>query len=74
MNDKEIIIINFYGDLADFYELTPSVFIGKSMLHRLESVGGQSPIEAAQLGCKVYHGPYVYNFSEIFQFLNKNNI
>ena len=24
--------------------------------------------------CKVYHGPYVYNFSEIFQFLNKNNI
>ncbi len=74
LNDKEIIIINFYGDLANFYELTPSVFIGKSMLHKLESVGGQSPIEAAQLGCKVYHGPYVYNFSEIFQFLNKNNI
>jgi len=36
--------------------------------------GGQNPIEAAKLGCKIYHGPYVYNFKEIYSILAKNNI
>ena len=39
----------------------------------MESVGGQNPIEAVKLGCKVYHGPYVYNFEDLPNF-NKNNI
>ena len=26
------------------------------------------------MGCKVYHGPYVYNFKEIYEILAKNNI
>ena len=34
----------------------------------------QNPIDAAKLGCKIYHGPYVYNFEEIYEILNKNNI
>ena len=51
-----------------------SVFIGKSTLKELEKVGGQSPIEAVNLGCKIYHGPYVYNFKEIYETLKKNNI
>ena len=25
-------------------------------------IGGQNPIDAAKLRCKIYHGPYVYNF------------
>ena len=32
------------------------------------------PIEAAKLGCKIYHGPYVYNFVEIYKLLEKNDI
>ena len=44
------------------------------MIHKLKDVGGQSPIEAAQLGCKVYHGPYIYNFKEIYNILNENGI
>ena len=36
--------------------------------------GGQNPIDAAKLGCKIYHGPYVYNFKEIYEILKKNNI
>ena len=51
-----------------------SVFIGKSTLKRLIAVGGQNPIEAVRLGCKIYHGPFVYNFKEIYQILSKNNI
>ena len=44
------------------------------MLKKLENVGGQNPIEAAKQGCKVFHGPYVYNFKEIYDFLNLKGI
>ena len=43
------------------------VFIGKSILQSLEKVGGQNPLEAAHQGCKIYHGPFVSNFKEIFR-------
>ena len=36
--------------------------------------GGQNPLEAAKLECKIYHGPYVYNFKDIYKILEKNNI
>ena len=45
-------------------------FIGKSLIKRLKNVSGQNPIEAAKFGCKIYHGPYVYNFEEIYDQLN----
>ena len=48
-----------------------SVFIGKSLIKKLSSVGGQNPIEAAKFGCKIYHGPYIYNFKEVYELLNK---
>ena len=44
------------------------------MIKRLEKVGGQNPIEAAKLGCKIYHGPYVYNFEEIYELFNRYEI
>ena len=72
--DKEIIIVNFFDALLDFYKYTKSVFIGKSINKKLKNVGGQNPIEAAKLKCKIYHGPYVENFEEIYGILNKNNI
>ena len=44
------------------------------MIKKLKNDGGQNPIEAAKLKCKIYHGPYVYNFEEIYEILEKNNI
>ena len=44
------------------------------MIKRLKNVGGQNPIEAAKLKCKIYHGPYVYNFQEIYDLFNKHKI
>ena len=44
------------------------------MIAKLKDVGGQNPIEAAKLECKVYHGPFVYNFEDIYKILEKNNI
>ena len=74
LDDREIILINSFGLLNSFYKYSKSVFIGKSLIKKLEDVGGQNPIDAAKLGCKVYHGPYVYNFKEIYEILRKNDI
>ncbi len=74
LENKEIIIINSFGVLASYFKYAKSVFIGKSVLKKLDRDGGQNPIEAAKLGCKIYHGPYVYNFNDIYKTLNKNNI
>jgi 3-deoxy-D-manno-octulosonic-acid transferase len=71
---KEIVIINSFGVLNNYFKYAKSVFIGKSILKKLENVGGQNPIDAAKLGCKIYHGPYVYNFKEIYETLEKNKI
>ncbi len=71
---KEIIIISAFGILQDYFKYAKSVFVGKSMIKKLRNVGGQSPIDAAKLGCKIYHGPYVYNFEEIYKILKDNNI
>ncbi len=72
--EKEIIIVNSYGNTSKYLKLCKSVFIGKSLLKNLEPVGGQNPIEAAKLNCKIYHGPYVYNFQEIYKLLNSYKI
>ena len=71
---KEVIIINSFGQLPVFFMEAKSVFIGKSTIKNLESVGGQNPIDAANFGCKIYHGKYVYNFQEIYDFLKLNKI
>ena len=71
LSKKEVIIINSFGVLTNYYRRAKSVFIGKSILKRFEKDGGQSPIEAAMYGCKIYHGPYIYNFKEVYNILNK---
>jgi len=72
--NKEIIIVNSFGALLKLYKLSKCVFIGKSTLKVLEHAGGQNPIEAAKLGCKIYHGPYNYNFKEIYELLGSLKI
>ena len=74
LNKTEVVIINSFGVMQNYFKYAKSVFIGKSMIQRLKQDGGQNPILAAKLGCKIYHGPYVYNFQEVYQFLKENNI
>ena len=73
-DEKEIIIINSFNVLENYFKYAKSVFIGKSLLKELKSDSGQNPIDAVKLRCRVYHGPYVYNFEEIYEILKKNNI
>ena len=72
--DKEIIIINYFGALKNYFKYAKSVFMGKSIIKKFKYNGGQNPIEAAKQNCKIYYGPFVNNFSEIYKILDDNNI
>ena len=36
--------------------------------------GGQNPLEAARFGCKILHGPNVWNFEEIYNLLKQYKV
>jgi len=70
LNDStDILLIDAYGEALKFYNISKSVFLGKSLVQSLINDSGQNPIEASRLGCKIYHGPNVSNFSEIYTHL-----
>ena len=71
---SEILIINSIGEMTKYFYNCKSIFMGKSLSKKLIKVGGQNPIEPAKCGCKIYHGPYVSNFREIYNYLNKKEI
>ena len=64
----EILIINSFGVLHNYFLHAKSAFIGKSMIERLKDDSGQNPMDAAYLNCKVYHGPYVSNFKKFMKY------
>ncbi len=72
--DSEVLIINSFGVLGKYFSLSKSIFMGKSFVKKFENNGGQNPIEAAVLGCKIYHGPFIYNFKEIYELLKNYKI
>jgi 3-deoxy-D-manno-octulosonic-acid transferase len=69
-----ILIINSFGVSHKYFNYCKDIFIGKSLIKKLNLVGGQNPIEAAKLNCKIYFGPYVYNFKDVYSFLEINNM
>ena len=71
--NSKIVLVNYYGSVPKYLGYFKQVFMGKSLISSLAQMGGQNPIEAVKMGCKVYHGPYVYNFQEIYDYLDRNN-
>ena len=67
----DILLVNSYGETLKYFNISKCVFLGKSLVKSLIKDGGQNPIEAARLGCKVFHGPYVSNFVETYEYLEK---
>ena len=75
MNENtDILIIDSYGESLKFYNISKYVFLGKSLTTALTKDSGQNPIEPARLGCRIFHGPYVSNFAEIYKYLNELGI
>ena len=67
--NTDILIIDSYGETSKFYNISKYVFVGKSISKTLILNSGQNPIEPARLGCKIFHGPNVSNFVEIYDYL-----
>jgi 3-deoxy-D-manno-octulosonic-acid transferase len=62
----DIYIADTMGELGLFYRLAPIVFMGGSLVPH----GGQNPIEAIKLGASIVHGPYVFNFGDVYEALD----
>lgn len=63
----EIYVADTMGELGLFYRLAPVVFMGGSLVPH----GGQNPIEAIKLGAAIVHGPHVFNFTDIYEALDR---
>jgi len=68
--DTDIYLVNSFGKTKSFYSLIKTIFLGGSLIKH----GGQNPLEAVRYNCNILHGPNVYNFNEIYNFLNKQKI
>jgi 3-deoxy-D-manno-octulosonic-acid transferase len=55
------------GELGLFYRIAPVVFMGGSLVPH----GGQNPIEPAKLDAAILHGPHVFNFSDLYSSLDR---
>ena len=69
LKDTDIYIVDTYGETQKFYKISNPVFLGGSLSQPEIKKGGQNPIEPARLGCKIFHGPNVSNFFEIYEYL-----
>lgn len=63
----QIYLADTLGEIGIFYSLADFVFIAGS----LKEIGGHNPFEAIKLKTAVISGPYIFNFSEIYEELVK---
>jgi len=68
--NTDIYLVDSYGLNKSFLKICKIVFLGGSIIKH----GGQNPLEAARYGCKILHGPNVWNFKEIYSLLKKFKI
>ncbi len=68
--DTDIYLVNSFGKTKSFYSTLKNVFLGGSLIKH----GGQNPLEAVRYNCNILHGPNIFNFTEIYQFLSKQKI
>jgi len=68
--NTDIYIVDTFGETKLFLNFCKIVFLGGSLIKH----GGQNPLEAARVGCKVFYGPHINNFLEVYNLLNKYKI
>ncbi len=69
-HDTDVLLVDVYGENSKFFNISKNVFLGGSLVKH----GGQNPIEPSRLGCKIFHGPNVDNFIEIYGYLKSLGI
>jgi len=66
LKEVELYIGNTLGEMGLFYALTPVVLMGATLVPK----GGHNPVEAAQMGAFVLHGPHTFNNHQLYTILN----
>ena len=67
-NDKDILIVNSFGNLPRYFENSDIVFLGGSLIYK----GGHNPIEPALHNCAIITGPHIYNWENIYKDMLNN--
>jgi len=70
LDNIDIYLVDTFGETQIFHDIGSSVFLGGSIIKR----GGQNPLEAARYGSKIFHGPNIDNFIDVYKLLNKFKI
>ena len=65
LKDADIYLVDTFGETKKFHKIGHSVFLGGSIVKR----GGQNPLEAARYGAKIFHGPNIDNFKDVYKLL-----
>ena len=63
-DENDIIIIDSFGKLDQYFKISDLVILGGSFL---KNIGGHNPIEPAIYGCIVISGKYVDNWTNIYE-------
>ena len=69
-NFNGIVLVDEFGIADSIFEKNRIILMGGSF----KKHGGQNPIEPLAYGCKILHGEYIFNFSEIYNELNNKKI
>ncbi len=70
LENTELYISDTLGEMGLFYALSPVAVMGATFVPR----GGHNPIEAAQLGAFVLHGPHTFNNPQLYEILSSLNL
>lgn len=60
--DTDIYLVDTIGEMGLFYELSPIVFVGGTLV----PIGGHNPLEPAHFKCAIMAGPHTFNNKQIF--------
>jgi 3-deoxy-D-manno-octulosonic-acid transferase len=61
--DTDVYLADSMGEMGLWYRLAPVSVVCGSLCDR---IGGHNPFEPAALGSAILHGPYMFNFSDIY--------
>jgi 3-deoxy-D-manno-octulosonic-acid transferase len=61
--DTDVYLADSMGEMGLWYRLAPVSIVCGSLRDR---IGGHNPFEPAALGSAILHGPYMFNFSDIY--------
>ena len=68
--NTDVYLVDTYGEAKKFLKYSKIIFTGGSIIQH----GGQNPLDAVRQNSIVIHGPYIHNFTEIYEFLRKEKI